>query len=71
MNDDERVIDRVRRLTEQLGRPPTLQEVFYRDFTGTGKWRVRELGVPPKGQPRGRKPATSEDRRARGARRSS
>lgn len=46
---------RIKRLREELGREPTLAEVFYRDFTGTGRWRVEELGRPPKGPPRGGK----------------
>lgn len=52
---DELVVERIARLTKQLGRKPTLGEVFYRDFTATGKWRVVELGKPPKANPRGGK----------------
>jgi hypothetical protein len=59
MSDDEPLVERIKELTETLGRKPTLQEVFYRDFTGTGKFRVVELGVPPRGEPRGRKAAVT------------
>lgn len=52
---DERVVDRVERLTRELGRKPTLAEVFYRDFTATGKWRVLSLGKPPRGGTPGRR----------------
>lgn len=52
---DELVIERIARLTRELGRKPKLDEVFHRDFTGTGKYRVLKLGRPPRGEPRGRK----------------
>lgn len=52
---DELVVDRIAALTAQLGRRPTLAEVFHRDFTGTGKYRVLELGAAPKDLPRGGK----------------
>lgn len=55
---EENLRERIERLRETLGREPTLAEVFYRDFTGTGRFRVDQLGLPPRGEPRGRKPGT-------------
>lgn len=56
-DDTEGIDGRVEWLTEELGRQPTLDEVFYRDFTGTGRFRVLELGRPAKPRPRGRRSA--------------
>ena len=52
---DEGIAARRLALERKLGRKPTLAEVFYRDFTGTGQYRAEELGAPPRGEPRGRR----------------